>query len=267
MGFVRTSGQDDDAAGTEVGAGAPPFPGEPDNVDWADPELVKVHYDVSHWSWEQRAELAESLAERNVPHRWEADDGVDELVVPESAEAYTDALFEQLEAELGPFPVPLAADEPGTVFDLSDWGEPELENLRAALIESGIAHRWDRGALVVAPESQDDVDDLLDAIEAGEIASADGEGAPDGALQDLYAIADELARDPDDAHAGERLGALVPQLSPDAPPYGLAARAWTLIVERAGALAEARAAGGGDADPQAVADAADELRAVTRPYV
>lgn len=265
MGFVRTSGQDDDAAGTEVGAGAPPFPGEPDNVDWADPELVKVHYDVSHWSWEQRAELAESLAERNVPHRWEADDGVDELVVPESAEAYTDALFEELEAELGPFPVPLAADEPGTVFDLSDWGEPELENLRAALIESGIAHRWDRGALVVAPESQDDVDDLLDAIEAGEVASADGEGAPDGALHDLYAHADELARDPDDAAARQQLTELVGKLAVDAPPYGLAVRAWAVIVNHAEALVGALAADDGDAER--VATAAAELRAVTRPYV
>jgi len=265
MGFVRTSSEDDDAAGSEVGVGAPPFPGNPDSVDWADPELVKVHYDVSSWTWEQRAELSESLAERNVPHRWEGDDGVDELVVPELAEAFTDALFEQLEAELGPFPIPLDHGDPGTEFTLDDLSDGDVEGLHAALLEAGIAHRWNGRAVVVATEAQDAVDDLLDAIEAGEVASADGEGAPDGALHDLYAIADELARDPDDASASDRLAALVPQLSPDAPPYGLAARAWAVIVERAAALSAA------DNDPdggvEAVADAADELRAVTRPYV
>lgn len=261
MGFVRTSSADDDAAGNEVGSGAPPFPGDPDDVDWTDPELVKVHYDVSHWTWEQRAELSETLAERNAPHRWEGD----ELVVPESAEEFTDALFAELEAELGPFPVPLDPDDPGTLFTLDDWSDDDLAELRTALMDGGVPHRWDGRTVTVATESQDAVDDLLDAIEAGEVASADGEGAPEGALHDLYAIADGLARDPEDAVASDRLAALVPQLSPSAPPYGLAARVWATIVERAQAVAAADDDPEGDADT--VAAAADELRTVTRPYV
>jgi len=262
MGFVRTSNQEDDEAGSEASAGAPPFPGDPDSIDWADPELVKVHYDVSAWNWEQRAELSETLAERNVPHTWLAEDGIDELVVPELAEEFTDALFEHLEAELGPFPIALDPGDPGREFALDDAPEHDLDALRAALLEAGIPHRWNGVRVIVATDAEDAVDDLLDAIEAGEVASADGEGAPDGALHDLYAIADELARDPDDANSRERLAALVPQLSPDAPPYGLAARAWGTIVGAAGVLAEAL---GGDAEP--VVAAADELRAVTRPYV
>mgnify|MGYP000252370377 CR=1 FL=1 len=46
---------------------------------------------------DQRAELAETLAEREVPHVWEGE----ELVVPEQIEAGVDALFDELEAEIG----------------------------------------------------------------------------------------------------------------------------------------------------------------------
>jgi hypothetical protein len=260
MPFVRSSSEDDNEdAATSVPAGAAPFPGDPDEVDWNDPELVKVHYDVSAWDFEQRAELAETLAERNVPHRWEND----ELVVPEAAEAFTDVMFDELEAELGPFPVALGGDDAGTEFGLDEWPPDDIESLRTALIEAAIAHRWEGRTLVVATESEDTVDDLLDAIESGEVATLD-ESAPDGALHTLYSIADELARDPSDGPARGRLLDLAPQLSPSAPPYGLALRAWAVIVAKADAVAELFAAGG---DPDAVAAAADELRAVCRPYV
>lgn len=262
MGFVRTGKEEDDfQGGTVAPGGPPPYPGDPDAVDWNDPELVKVHYDVAAWDYEQRAELMETLAERNVPHIWEAD----ELVVPEAAEEFVDAMFAELEAELGPFPIPLDPEGEHVEFTLDEWAEIELDTLRAALLEAEIPHRWDGPKVTVAADAADTVDDLVDAIEAGEVASADGEGAPDGALHDLYAHADELARDPDDAAARQQLTELVGKLAVDAPPYGLAVRAWAVIVNHAEALVGALAADDGDAER--VATAAAELRAVTRPYV
>lgn len=262
MGFVRTSKEEDDfQGGTVAPGGPPPYSGDPDSVDWNDPELVKVHYDVSAWDYDQRAELMETLAERNVPHMWDAD----ELVVPEDAEEFADALFAELEAELGPFPIPLDPDEEVAEFALDEWADLELDMLRSALLEADIAHRWSGRRVTVAADAADTVDDLVDAIEAGEVASADGEGAPDGALHDLYAHADALSRDPADAVARERLHHLVPQLAVGSPPYGLAVRAWAVIVNHAEALVGALDSD--EADPDVVAASAGELRAVARPYV
>lgn len=260
MGFVRTSDEDDEFAGGTVAPGAPPYPGDPDTVDWNDPELVKVHYDVAAWDYDQRAELMESLAERNVPHRWEAD----ELVVPEAAEEYVDDLFAELEAELGPFPVPLDPAEDVAEFTLDEWADVEVDTLRSALLDAEIPHRWTGRTVTVAADAADTVDDLVDAIEAGEVASADGAGAPDGALHDLYAYADQLSRDPDDAVARASLAELVGQLEVASPPYGLAVRAWAVIVNHAEALTGAIDDDGGS---DAVVAAAGELRAVCRPYV
>ena len=85
-------------------------------LDWNpnDPDTVKVHYDVSAWSIDQRAELSEALAEEDLAHVWEDD----ELVVPEALESDVDLLFERLEAVLGPFPIPLDGEDPGVEFGL-----------------------------------------------------------------------------------------------------------------------------------------------------
>ena len=74
-------------------------------LDWNpnDPETVKVHYDVSAWSLDQRAELAEALAEADIAHVWEGD----EVVVPEQLESEVDELFARLEELLGPFAITL----------------------------------------------------------------------------------------------------------------------------------------------------------------
>ena len=71
-------------------------------LDWNpnDPDTIKVHYDVASWTIDQRAELAEALAEADIAHIWDGD----EVVVPEELEAEVDELFARLEELLGPFP-------------------------------------------------------------------------------------------------------------------------------------------------------------------
>ncbi|MEJ7799538.1 MAG: hypothetical protein WKF60_03410, partial [Ilumatobacter sp.] len=108
-------------------------------------------------------------------------------------------------------------------------------------------------------------DDLLDAIEAGDVATlgADAE-APDGALHDLFRAADNLARDATHTSGRQTLLDLVPRLSAAAPPFGIAVNAWSAIVGRAETVVEQFELG---ADPEHVTEAADDLRSVCRPYV
>jgi hypothetical protein len=260
---IVSRGDDEENEQSSAAAGAPP--GFDIDFDPLDPEQVKVHYNLTGWSFEQRAELAETLAERGVPHIWEGD----ELVVPEQIEADVDAIFDALEREIGPFPVPLLDDDDDgegvTEFDLADWPAADVEMLQRSLNEAEIPHRWDARSLVVARDAERTVDDLLDAIEAGEVAVLDDDAvAPDGALDDLYVHADRLARDSTDGASRKALLTLVPTLSGDVPPYGLAIRAWATIVGRAQALTEFVDEG---AEPDTISAAADDLRTACRPYV
>jgi hypothetical protein len=263
---IVSRGDDEDDQQSSAVAGAPP--GFDLDFDPYDPDQVKVHYNLTGWNLDQRSELAETLAERSIPHVWEGD----ELVIPEQIEPDVDALFDELEREIGPFPVPLLdADDDEqpiaiTQFDLDEWPAADIELLQRSLNEAEIPHRWEQRTLLVASDAEHTVDELLDAIEAGEVASLDEDAeAPDGALNDLYVIADRLVRDVTDHSARSDLGDLVAQLSPTSPPFGLAIRAWGTIVERASDLAAL--IDDDQSSPPAIASAADELRTVCRPYV
>ena len=178
MPFVSRSDGEDEDVSSAVPSGAPPMDWDPN-----DPDTVNVLYDVSAWSLDQRAELAAAFADAGHPHAWEGD----ELVVPEEIEDAVDELFDRLERELGPFPVGLAGDLPSTEFGLDEWPPADIELLQQALLEAEIPHRWDGSTLHVAPDAEHVVDDLLDAIEAGDLATLGDEagGAPEGALNDV----------------------------------------------------------------------------------
>ncbi len=258
MPFVSKGGEGEEES-TDVAAGAPPA----FDVDFDpnDPAQVKVHYNLAGWTFDQRAELAETLAEHGIPHMWEGE----ELVVPEAIEEPVDQLFELLEAEIGPFPIPLFEDDPATEFGLDEWPVGDIESLKTSLVEAEIPHRWERTTLFVATDAEHVVDDLLDAIENGDVASLDEDSeAPDGALHDLYAAADRLRRDPTHSTSREKILGLVPQLSPTAPPFGLAAGSWAAMVESGRNLVTAFEAG---APTDELKESAEHLHAVCRPWV
>jgi hypothetical protein len=235
-------------------------------LDWNpnDPDTVKVHYDVAAWTLDQRAELSEALAEADIAHVWDGD----EVVVPEELEAEVDELFARLEELLGPFPVALADDDPGVEYGLDEWPPSDRQTLTQALIEAEVPHRWDGTTVVVATDAEPTVDELLDAIEQGTLVLASGSGgaiAPDGALDTLFTSADRLARDPDDAVGRDELGALLPQLAPTVPPYGVSVGAWAKAVAAAGALGDLL-----DDEESTASDvigAAQTLRTLVREYV
>jgi hypothetical protein len=255
--FVNRSGDEEEERASAAVPGAPPLDWDPN-----DPDAVKVHYDVSAWPLDDRAELTGELAELGYPHRWEDD----ELVVPEELESQIDALFERLEAELGPFAVPLAHDAESTEFGLDEWPAADRELLSASLVEAEIPHRWVGTTVFVARDAEDAVDELLDAIERGDVTSADdAAGPPEGALSRLFTAADRLARDPTDSAGRDDLFELVPALEPRQAPFGVAVRSWSKIVGAAQALnADFEA---DEHDPSEVIGHAQELRSVTRPFV
>ena len=241
--------------------------GQPIDFDPNDPDVVKVHYDVSAWNFDQRAELSEALAESELPHVWDEE----ELVVPELVEDEVDAMFEQLEQALGPFPIVLAADDESTEFGLDEWSEADRVLLTQSLVESEIPFRWEGSTVVVAHDAEDVVDDLLDAIEEGELLEADeaASGPPDGALSTIFLAADKLARDPVDARSRTTLLDLADDLDAAHPPYAFAPRTWSRAVAGVGeivSLVQADAEGAG-ADESSVAERAEILRNLLRPYV
>lgn len=264
MAFVSRSGgaeQQNETAGI----------GEPIDFDPNDSAIVKVHYNVDVWTLDQQAELAEAMAQALVPHAWDGS----ELVVPETHEAEVDAIFERLEEELGPFPIVLEDDVESTEFNLDEWTDADRTVLSEALVESEVPHRWEGHAVVVAAEAEDAVDDLLDAIEAGELMNADQSGhnePPEGSLSTIFLAADKLAKDPLDAKSRTKLIELAQVIDKKHPPYALAQRTWASavagverIVERV--MADAEGSKDDDADGSDIIGLAQELRSLLRPYV
>ena len=245
--------------------------GEPLDFDPNDPDVVKVHYDVSGWNVDQRAELAEALADAEIPHVWDGD----ELIVPEVIEERVDTLFDELEQIFGPFAITLEPDAESTEFGLDEWPESDRAVLTGALIASEVPHRWDGTTVVVAADAEHAVDDLLDAIEAGELLGEGGESeaqAPEGALSAMFLAADRLAKDPMDASARKDLIELEPQVHAKEPPYGMAQRPWAGAVNGVRAIvalidADATSGPAGDHEESEVIGAAQELRSLLRPYV
>jgi hypothetical protein len=232
-------------------------------LDWNpnDPDTVKVHYDVSAWNLEQRAELSAALAEDDIAHVWDDD----ELVVPEEEERRADELFARLEEELGPFAVALGDDESSVEYGLDEWPDTDRDTLTSALVEAGIAHRWDGTTLHVAGDTEQSVDELLDQIESGTLVAGASAAPPDDALSRLFAAADRLAKDPEDAVGREDVVAIADAILPTHPPYGLAKTVWKGIVDAGTNLADLCE----NPEPAAsdVIGAAQQLRSLVRPYV
>ncbi|MFV0309177.1 MAG: hypothetical protein ACK5OX_15700 [Desertimonas sp.] len=237
-------------------------------LDWNpnDPDTVKVHYDVSGWSIDQRAELSEALADEDLAHVW-ADD---ELVVPEALESEVDTMFERLESALGPFAIPLDHDDEGIEYGLDEWPPADRATLTGALVHHQIPHRWESTLLIVASDAEADVDDLLDAVEQGTYEGEDGAVgggvAPEDALSTMFAAADRLAKDPEDETGRSELRELRERLHPAEPAYGLSVAAWTKAVETADALIAALD-DPSEQSASAVIGAAQDLRSRVRQYV
>jgi hypothetical protein len=261
------SSRDDEERREESGAS-----GQLLDFDPTDPDVVKVHYDLTEWSFDQRGALSEILAERELPHDWEGD----ELVAPEQIETQLDAIFDELEAEFGPFAITLAPDDEATEYGLDEWPEHDRKVLTQSLVTAEIPHRWEGTTVVVARDAESTVDGLLDAIEAGPIAGVEDDSSnepPDGILSVLFGDADELARDPLDLRSRTEVIELSAALSREHPPYAFAKPLWTKALEHLDSMVAAIEADGGDGigvdedDEDSLRSRAAALREHLRQYV
>lgn len=247
-----SNGDDDGERNTSADIGGPPGNELPDFGDIAfdplDPESVKVHYDVSAWSFDQRAELSEVLAEVNMPHSWDGD----ELVVPEEVEGVVDSIFEALENELGPFPVALDEAIPSVAYELDEWPASDIESLRTRLVTEQVPHRWETSTVVIDADAETTVDAILDEIEAGTATAP-----PANAISDLTWAARKLAKNPAHSKGRSQLLELAPSVADTAPPDGLEPSDWAPILTATSKLAAAFEAD--DVDTDEVSQLASQL--------
>lgn len=251
-------------------------------TDWNpnDPDATRVYYDLAAWTFDQQAELANAMADAEIPHAWEGT----ELMVPEDMEEAADELIAEVEVRLGidsgageEMAIGDAALPPRdlpdgiatTEYDLAEWEATETDALTHALVGAGIPFRWEGTVLLIATDDEPVVDALLDEIERGDYADVmsptAGEGSPE-TLTHLFLASERLRSDPLDADGIEHLKQGTDLADPDAPPFGVTPRLWNQIVDAADEVVDALV---GDAGPdeEAVMAAAERLHELLRPTV
>lgn len=255
--------------------------------DWnpLDPDAESVHYDLAEWNLDQRAAVAEVFAEAEIPHAWVGN----EVVVPTELEEVADQLLDRLEQEFdidgggtssGVSSAALddAADDEITEYELDEWSDGERSRLSELLASSGIPFRWEGALLVTLTDFEDTVDELLDAVEAGDVTIIDATGSGRGTvsagdssvsgetLTQMFLAAERLQRDPLDADGLAMLVRVIDDIEDGGAPFGVPLPAWRQAVELADQLADALA-GSNFPDEIGAMEIAKRLFVTLRPHV
>jgi hypothetical protein len=234
------------------------------------PEDESIAYDFDELEPMQRLAIDERFSEAGVAHVWDDTS----LVIREEDEEAADRIIDEADND-----AVLDSDAEQVVYELDDWDDLRREELVAALEAATIEHAFDGdGNLVVFEHDEVRVDALVDAIEFPdqlpvpddelEVEAEDRlaeEGLdPQDVLSDLFVAADKLMHDATD-HEGVLALVDGARLAEGLPlPYGFAPPTWKDIVTQATELREALE---GDADDDAIIDAATTLRTTLRQYV
>jgi hypothetical protein len=171
--------------------------------------------------------MAKSLIEEDgLEHRWEGTD----LVVDADRRDDAAALLEDVVAAYQPR---LDEEADRTAYDLAGWPDYELDQLRAALDETGVPFEWtDDEELLVYEADEARVDELFERLDLrgpNPGIELDGEQLTT-LLTALFVSAGRLADDADDADAtieGHRAILEVEQL---AVPWGMDPDGWRALV-------------------------------------
>ena len=261
--------------------------------DWnpLDPDAESVHYDLSEWNLDQRAAVAEVFAEAGVPHAWVGD----EVIVPAELEEVADDLLDQLESEFGIDGVPAgttaaalrgaalddASDDEITEYELDEWEPGERSRLTELLVAAGVPFRWEGAVLVTLTDAEDMVDELLDAVEAGEVTIIDAVKPRGGVsttvnaadssvsadtLNKMFLAAERLQKDPLDAGGLEMLVGVLDLVEGGGVPFGVPIPVWRQASELADQLADALA-GNDFPDERAAMEIAQRLFVTLRAHV
>lgn len=237
-----------------------------ESAEWdpTDPDCDKVLYDLSDWSIDQQAEVSAMFAELGVPHAWEGF----EIAIPPEFETRVDEAFDALEVRLGrrerDGSAELGEEDEATEYDLSEWTPAQRDTLVRAVADAGVPHRLEGDVLVVATDAEDVVDELLDAVESGDVMLLDDEDGvePELSMADIYTLADRLVREPSDQR-GQRLLGVAVGLDPERPPFGVSLGTWRAVIAACTGVGDALETG----DEIGVVEAAEHLRGLVRPFV
>ena len=255
--------------------------------DWnpLDPDAESVHYDLGAWNLDQRAAVAEVFAEAEIPHAWVGD----EVVVPAELEEVADVLLDRLEQEFGvdgaagstgglSAAIDEADDDDITEYELDEWADNERARLSELLVASGIPFKWEGALLVTLTDFEDTVDELLDAVEAGDVTIVDSSGSGRGTvsvadsdvsgetLTQMFLAAERLQRDPLDADGLALLVRVLDDVEDGGTPFGVPVPAWRRALELADQLADALA-GAEIPDEIGAMEVAQRLFVTLRPHV
>lgn len=252
-----------------------------------DPDATRVHYDLSGWTFDQQAELASELAEGSIPHAWDSTD----LIVPELFETATDDAIAAVELRLNiadappsghePIMLELADGETSTEYDLSEWPAPDRLAISEALTNGSVAFRWEgesADTLVIKSSDESLVDDLLDAVERGELTASqlsasgdmgqddDDDQLPFETLTRFFLAGERLQRNSANPDGLAELIAAIEVANPARPPYGVERRLWERACQLAGEISDALI-GDQQPDDDVAQQAASELYDLLRPFV
>lgn len=141
--------------------------------DWnpKDPEALTTRYDLADWSVDDRADVAEALADAEIAHSWDGS----ELLVSQDTEQVVDSILDEIEDELDNLEDDddESGDDNITEYELDEWSEGERKQLCDMLDNLDIGYRWDGTMLLVPIGVEAVVDSCLDSIDSRGVTFVD----------------------------------------------------------------------------------------------
>ena len=172
----------------------------------------------------------------------------------------------------------LDLNAPITEWELDEWTPDARAELTTALIESGIAHKWEQTVLLVASAVEGEVEEILDEIENNnEISNDDDDDRDDDddddanvadtkVLGQLSAVAQRISRNPSDTNSIRLLERLLEEIDGVNAPGEMSGSVWRQIKDLANQIEEALV-GSAQPDESTAMDLAGRLFAILRSNV
>ena len=169
----------------------------------------------------------------------------------------------------------LDLNAPITEWELDEWTPDARAELTTALIESGIAHKWEQTVLLAASAVEGEVEEILDEIENNNETSDDSDDSDDDddvnvadtkVLGQLSAVAQRISRNPSDTNSIRLLERLLEEIDGVNAPGEMSGSVWRQIKDLANQIEEALV-GSAQPDESTAMDLAGRLFAILRSNV
>ena len=172
----------------------------------------------------------------------------------------------------------LDLNAPITEWELGEWTPDARAELTTALIESGIAHKWEQTVLLVASAVEGEVEEILDEIENNnEISDDDDDDSDDDddddanvadakVLGQLSALAQRISRNPSDTNSIRTLERLLEEIDGANAPGEMSDSVWRQVKDLANQIEDALV-GSAQPDESTAMDLAGRLFAILRSNV